>query len=243
MITGVKTAPLCTEDLIDLFDNPDQIVDIDYKNSSLKDEGFFTFIGNAKVKCNLVNYQSMTFEEKENLLNHFLDWSITLEIDTLKKALISVLVDMDHPDLYSDFFTKEEIQEYRAKYPVETGSVQRFFYSMLVMIPSIATDFKTLILEPEIAEGRIESVKGLDQISPNVFNLTFYPKFLDLFLGLCDKDYQLAYYSDVLSTYRYQNMGFYELLIDEKYAPNLISVFNMFFTEQQPIEELIQEPA
>lgn len=239
MSTEIKKVPLSTDDLISLFDNPNQVINIDYINSTIKDEAFFTYVSNVKLTCNIVNYKDLSFEEKEKLLNTFINSKYTMEILTLKQALASVFLGLQ----CSDYFTAEELELYKTNNQTRIDEMAQFYHSMLIMIPSISNVFKDVILDAEIKNGTIKEIDGTDFITPNIYNMTFYPQFIDLFIGLCSKEYPLVMYKGVLDTYQYKNKGFFALLSDKETAPNLIALFNYFFTEDAESEKQFSQIA
>lgn len=226
-MSELKKLPLSTDDLIKLFENPEEVLDIDYKNSTIKGQAFLTYLANVKINCNLKNIEDLSFEEKEELLNLFIDSKYVMEISTLKKALFSCFLDFKD----SDYFTSEQFEKYIKNNISRLEEIAQFYYSMLIMIPSISNEFKEHILEPEIKEGKIKEVDGTDIITPNIYSLVFYPNFIDLFIGSIEKEYPLTYYRGVLETYQYKNKSFYGLLFEGETFPNLIAFFNYFFTE------------
>lgn len=233
---NIKTAPLSTDDLIHLFENPGEVITLDYTNSQVKDDLFLTYVGNLKLECHLVGHEQLSFEEREKLLNMFIESKYTLEIITLKDAFASVFLGPE----FSNYFTEEELVQYIERNKKDLEELKKFYYSMLIMIPSISNDFKELFLEPEIEKGVIAENDEVDLIGPNAYNMTFYPNFIDLFIGSCDQEYPLTYYKHVIETYQYKNKSFFTLLTEET-APSLMGVFNFFFNEEKSLEELVEE--
>lgn len=230
-MTELKKLPLSTDDLIALFENPNQVLDIDYANSVIKGQAFLTYVANVKIACNLKNIEGLSFEEKEELLNTFIHSKYIMEISTLKQALAACFVGFET----SNYFTEDEFEKYTTKNNDKLQELAQFYYSMLIMIPSISNEFRELILAVDVEEGRVKEVDGTDIISPNAYSLTFFPGFIDLYLGTEKKEYPLTFYKGVLETYQYKAKGFYALLTEKETAPDLISLFNYFFTEEEAI--------
>jgi hypothetical protein len=237
--TLIKTLPLSTDDLISLFDNPGQILDIDYSKSSLKDDAFFAYVSNVKIQCRLHGYEDLSYNEKERLLNSFINSKYTMEIENLKETIVGILLNADPKSI--SFFKEDEIEKYKVENRDRLNQLVQFFNSMLIMIPSISSDFKKLFIDTGIEDGSIAEIDGTDFITPNIYNLTFYPGFIDLFIGNQEEEHSLVFYKGVIDSYQYKNKSFFSLLTDNETAPNLITIFNYFFIENEESEKELKE--
>jgi hypothetical protein len=227
-VSDFKTLPLSTDDLIKLFENPNEVLRIDYQNSTIKGQALLTYLANVKINCSLENIQELSFEEKEELLNLFINSRYFMEVSTFKDALVKCFLGYGA----SAYFLDEEFSFYKEKNEERLTEIEKFYHSMLVAIPSISNEFRAHILDPEIKEGKIEEIKGTDIITPNIYSLVFYPNFIDMFLGHIKKEYPLAFYGEVLETYQYKNKSFYALLLETETSPAFMALFNYFFTEK-----------
>lgn len=222
----ILTAPIPTQKLLELFANPELSFTIDYPASLLKNEVFIDYSANSNVRCSLVGLDKMSYNERAELLNCWIDARMISEISTLKDALVSVFLGTP-----CEYFTAPEIEKFRSENAEILDDIAKFYNSMLIMIPSISVEFKEHLLNEDIKNGHIEELDGTDHITPNIYSLVFYPNFIDLFLGANEKQYPLAYYKGVIETYFYKDKSFFELMTEEATAPNLIAIFNYFFAE------------
>lgn len=240
MTIQTKTLPLATDEIISFFENPDHFFYINYNLSSLKKETFLTYIANMKMKCDLIGYQSISFEERENLLSLFMKHSYIIEVPTLKNALASILIYSRSGEMLSDFFSKEEADSFISKYKIEIEEISSFFDSMLLIMPSMSHDFKA-VFDDSIEKGEIEIVTDPDSIGINTFSLVVIPDFIDMFIGLNNEEPKIKYYKHAIEKFSYKNKKLFQLITELENPSFLMSLFNLFSSNQDLESEYFEK--
>ena len=223
----IKTIPFSTTEMVEFFENSEEFFHLDYNESKLKKDLFVTYIANMKIKCDLVNYQSMPYEDKKELLAAFISHMYLVDVNVLRDALVSVLMYTRIEKNLFDFFTEEEMKQFITDKKEDVDVMSNFFDSMLLMIPTVSTEFKKDIFDKLIENKEIEIVKDVDAIGLNVFGLIDYPDFIDMFIGAAIEEPVMKYYEKPIENFLYKNQKFAQLILNSKKPSFLISVFNL----------------
>jgi hypothetical protein len=222
-----KIIPFSTTEMVEFFENPDEFFYLDYNASKLKKDMFVTYLANMKIKCDLINYQSMPYEDKKELLSAFFEHMYLVDVGVLRDALVSVLMYLRTEKNLFDFFTEEEMKSFILDEKESLNVISNFFDSMLLIIPTIATEFKETVFDKLIENNEIEVVMDAAAIGLNVFGLIDYPNFIDMFIGSATEEPVIRYYKKPIENFLYKNQKFAELILNSKTPSFLISVFNL----------------
>jgi hypothetical protein len=232
MTIETKTLPLSTEDIVSFFDNPDHFFYVDYEKSSLKRESFLTYIANMKMKCDLINYKDISFEDRQEMLLAFMHYAYIIEMPVLKDALVALLIYSRSGEMKFDYMTAEEADKFIANYPTEIGHASSFFDSMLIVLPSMSHEFKADVFDKMIEEGSLPIVEQTEVIGINTFSLVAYPDFLDFFIGLSKTEPVMRYYKYAIEKFNYKNKKLFQLVQELERPSVLMSVFNALSSKE-----------
>lgn len=228
-----KTIPLATSDIISFFENPDHFFFIDYANSSLKKESFLTYLANMKMKCDLVEYQKIPAEDRMEILSCFMNHSYAIEVPVLKNALMSILFYLRTGEIFSDYMSKEEMEEFILKNKEALDHACCFFDSMLLILPSMSHEFKEQVFDKMIEKNEIEIIEDADCIGLNTFSLIAEPNFLDMFIGLSNQETQVKYYKYAIDKFSYKNKKLFQIITELESPSVLMSLFNAFSSKEE----------
>lgn len=232
----IKKIPMSTQEIMELFENPNQKFDIDFANSVLKGEAFITYIANMKIECSLLESEAITAEEKRELLKHFLNFKYVVGCDTLLFALADALMLVANPETqfkFSNWISTEELLPFVEENKETLSRVQEFLNSMLVTVPSFDKEFKEKVFLPAIENKEIEVIDDLDYIPLNAFGLISIPSFLDLFLGTSTQNSELKYFKAQVENMLFKKKTLFELILGLKGDCFLISCYNIFSSEKE----------
>jgi hypothetical protein len=229
----IKTIPLSTNDIIGFFQNPDHFFFINYNNSSLKKESFLTYLANMKMKCDLIDYQSIALEDRVEMLSCFLNHSYVIEVPVLKNALISLLLYTRTGEMVFDYLSKEEAEIFIKNNKEMIDHACCFFDSMILVLPSMSHEFKEKVFDKMIEENQIEIIENANSIGINTFALIACPDFLDMFIGLGQKDFQIRYYKYAIDKFSYKNKKLFQLIVELESPSVLMSLFNALSSEEE----------
>lgn len=236
-----KTFPLSTTDIISFFENPDHFFYIDYNGSALKKESFLTYIANMKMKCDLIDYASISFEDREEMLFAFMHYNYIVEVPALKNALASLLMYSRSGEMIFDFFSKEEADQFIEKHKTKIQEASCFFDSMLFVMPSMSHEFKEQVFNKAIEEGQVEVVEDAEAIGINTFSLIAMPDFVDIFIGLNKEELKIKYYKHAIEKFTYKNKKLFQLVTDLETPSFLMSLFNLFSSKEDLESEYFEK--
>jgi hypothetical protein len=241
MTIETKILPLSTTDIIGFFENPDHFFYVDYNNSSLKKETFLTYIANMKMKCDLINYKDISFEDRQEMMSAFINHSYVIEVPVLKNALISLLIYSRSAEMPFDFFTKEEANIFLEKNWSAIEHASSFFDSMLLVLPSMSHEFKEQVFDKMLEENLIPVIEESDLVGINVFALIAEPGFLDFFIGLNKEEPNIRYYKYPIDKFTYKNQKLFQIIINLETPSVLMSLFNIFSSKEEEETKYFEE--
>lgn len=232
MTQEIKTLPLSTEDIIGFFDNPDHFFYVDYNKSSLKRESFLTYIANMKMKCDLIDYQNISLEDRQEMLLAFMSYGYIIEIPVLKNALVALLLYSRSGEMNFDYMSKEESDTFINSYSTELDHIASFFDSMLLVLPSMSHEFKAEVFDKMIEDKSLPVVEETEVIGINVFSLVAFPNFLDIFIGLNKVEPKMKYYKYAIEKFNYKNKKLFQLITELENPSVLMSLFNILSSNE-----------
>jgi hypothetical protein len=227
----IKTIPMSTEDIMDLFENQDQAFQIDLAGSILKGEAFITYVTNMKIKCSLIPSPLVKTEEKIELMNFFLKFKYLIDCDTLLHTLGSAVLRFHSKEapLLNDWMSAEELDLFIDQSKDELAKISDFISSMPLTVSSFNKEFKDTVFTPAVEAGDIEVIDDAEAVSVNAFGLITIPHFIDLAVGfkpVTDEE-KLTYYKAQVENTLYKKKTFFALILDLKGDSLLMSYFNL----------------
>lgn len=243
---NIKTIPMTTDEIQELFLNPDREYKIDLKNSRLKGEAFATYLANMKMRCSLIEDSELPSEEKYDLLKNFLTYPYAILCTTLVDvSCILFLRSKGLPvKLTNSWMSFDEIDTF-LKEPENQDILKRcslFLESMLVTIPSFNNDVRESFLLPAIEASVIEQVDDPSYVSVNLYGAITTPEFLELYLSQPPLfDEKPKYFKNVVEKYSYDLKTLYDLFLKMGEDSLLLSLTNLIMSEEQEEKELISE--
>jgi hypothetical protein len=157
-----------------------------------------------KMKCDLIDYKDISFEDRQEMLLAFMHYAYIIEIPVLKDALVALLIYSRSGQMTFDYMTEEEAQMFLNNYPKEIEHASSFFDSMLVVLPSMSHEFKAEVFDKMIEDGVLPVIEQTEVIGINTFSLVAYPEFLDLFIGLNKAEPKMRYYKYAIEKFNYK---------------------------------------
>lgn len=229
----IKTIPLSTNDIINFFENPDHFFLIDYENSSLKKESFLTYLANMKMKCDLVDYKKISFNDRAEILSCFMNHLYIVDVPVLRNALMAVLLYERTGEMFFDYMSSEEAKEFISKNKEAISHASCFFDSMLLVLPSMSHEFKQQVFDKMIEDNDIEIVEDANCLGLNTFSLLAEPNFLDMFIGLNNKETKIKYYKYAIEKFSYKNKKLFQIIVELETPSVLMSLFNAFSSKEE----------
>jgi hypothetical protein len=243
-MTSVKTIPMPTDQIQELFLNPTNQYEVDLRNSKLKGESFITYIANMRMKCTLITDPELTSEEKFSTLTHFLNFNYFVDCDTLVKASALLMlrsrgVPIENTQTWISF---EEMDEYiKLNYELIT-KIGNFYDSLVLAVPSFNINFKNTILDPAIESGLVEVIEDTSAVSINIFGALTIPDFLECFLAYPNESSsKLRYFKYPVERFSYNKKALSEIFRELKGGSLLLSLTHMLFSEEQHETEVLNK--
>lgn len=243
-MSSVKTIPMSTDQIQELFLNPGNSYIVDFKNSKLKGESFITYIANMRMKCTLMPDPELDQKEKFDILTQFLEFNYFVDCDTLiSVAALIFLRSRGVPIINSqEWMSFEEMDEYISANSELILKISDFYDSMIIAVPSFNKDFKNSYLEPAIASGEIELIEDTNAISINTFGPLTIPDFLECFLAYpTASSKKLKYFKYPVERFSYDKKSLSEIFRILNGSSLLLSLSNAFFSEEEQEREVINK--
>lgn len=239
----IKKIPMSTDEIQELFLNPEKKYIIDLRNSKLKGEAFITYIANMKMKCDLLKDLELDKNEKFEILKIFLNFNYFVDCSTLIETSSLVMLRSRGLKVNEDnsWLSIEEIDEFITSNKNLVDTIADFLDSMLIAVPSLNTSFKEHFLNPAIEDGSINNIEDPNIISVNIFGMLTIPDFLEVFLSLKNDFNKFNYYKYQIERFSYNKKTFFDIFIDLKGDSLLLSLCNAFFSEQKEESEIISK--
>jgi hypothetical protein len=243
MENSIKKIPMSTDEIQELFLNPENKYIVDLENSKLKGEAFITYIANMKMKCDLLVDPNLSKLSKFEILKIFLNFNYFVDCQTLINTSCMVMLRSRGFDLNTSdsWMSLEEIDEFISLNTDMVSTISDFLDSMLIAVPSLNIFFKKEFLEPSIESGEVICIEDPNIISVNVFGMLTVPDFLEIFLA-SKKDFnKFNYYKYQIERFSYNKKTFFDLFLDLNSDSILLSLCNTFFSEEKEEIEILNK--
>lgn len=243
-MNNIKTIPMNTEEIQELFLKQDELYDIDLQNSKLQGEAFITYIANMQMNCLLPLEVAVDSEKKLEVLKYFFTFRQTVKCQTLINAAAFVLLySRNIPfDFKLCWLTEKEIQSFIPENMETLQKASLFLESALIFIPSFNTDFKSLVLEPAIEAGEVKEINDIDFIGVNTLGLFTVPSFLEIFLGNPIEDnLPKFYFREQVEKLYYNSKPLFELIKDQQGDSFLMSLCHVTFSMHKEEREIFDK--
>lgn len=244
MIQDIKTIPIPFNEISDIFLNIDKTYRLDLKNSKLKGESFITYVANMKLKCEIINDESLEKEEKFEVLKNFLNYAYFVDCTTLIDASLLVFLRYRNIPFHASnsWMSSEEIDEFVSLNKNTLDNIADFYDSLIISIPSFNNKFKTEVLEPALASGEIKLVEDPNLISINSISLLKIPNFLENFIGHNNQaEKELKYYKYQIEKFSYDKKNLFDILMGLKEDSFILSLTNIFYSQEKEEEEILEK--
>lgn len=237
----IKKIPMSTDEIQELFLNPEKKYTVDVSNSKLKGEAFITYIANMKMKCELL--KDLNKNEKFEILKIFLNFNYFVDCSTLIDTSYLMMLRSRGLEIDEEksWLSMSELDEFISLNKELINTITDFLDSMLIAVPSLNVAFKKNFLEPSIESGEIGCIEDPNIISVNIFGMLSIPDFLEVFLSFKNDFTKFNYYKYQIERFSYNKKTFFDIFIDLKGNSLLLSFCNAFFSEEKEESEIISK--
>ncbi|RLA63447.1 MAG: hypothetical protein DRQ88_12425 [Epsilonproteobacteria bacterium] len=204
----MKALPMKTQEVMEFFQNPDEIIEVDLENSSLQGEVFVTYITNMRMKTTLVGGTS---QQKLDLLIPYLTSAYTTNCKPLLEGGIDLLLSYRGIEpLYNTWLPAKDLEDFAKNHKEDLDPISEFLDSLVCCIPSFNTKYKKSVFDKEIEQGNIEVITDASIIGPNILGLLQEPNFFEIFVssGVTVK----KYYKHQFEVMRFNNKGLFDIV-------------------------------
>lgn len=240
----LKTIPMSTEDIQELFMNQDHHYNIDLLNSKLKGEAFITYIANMQISCSIQKDSQLDSETKLNVLEFFFSFRQTIKCDTLLLTCAHILlrsrkIDFDTSD---SWLSIEEMDTFILNNKEQIKNSSDFLDSSLVFIPSFNNNYRESIFEPSIEAGSIEVVEDPNFLGVNILGLYTIPSFLEFFIAAGTNEPQkMTYYKNQVELLQYNKTTIFKLITAQEGDSFLMSLCHLVLSTEEKDRQLFDE--
>ncbi|WP_127714897.1 hypothetical protein [Halobacteriovorax sp. HLS] len=242
---NLKTIPMSTEEIQEIFLNSDLHYNIDLKNSTLKGEAFVTYIANMQINCSLADIDQTPKEEKFEVLKYFLNFRQTIKCDTLlhTTALLLLKALRAPVDQSRSWLSEEESEEFLQNNKELMLQAALFINSAPVFVAAFNKDFKEEIFTQACEDGEIQVIDDPEIVGINLINLFSIPDFTETFIAQYDnvmppETKQLRYYKAQVERLQYDKKTVFDIFLGLKEKSFLMSFSHLLLNNSSEKEEL-----
>ena len=226
----IRTIPMSTEEIQEIFLDNSLHYNIDLKNSTLKGEAFLTYIANMQINCSLMAIEDTPTEEKFEILKYYLAFKQTIRCETLHRAIAMILLKYVKAPLqhHVEWISEEEINLFLSENRELLVVPSLFISSASLFVPSFNKEFKKNIFVPACESGEIEVIDDVDIVGINLINIFSIPDFTETFITYHDlittpEEKKLLYYKAQVERLQYNNKTLYQIFTELKEDSFLMS--------------------
>lgn len=241
---NIKTIPMSTEDIQELFLNQDVHYSIDLKNSKLKGEAFITYIANMQMNCSIIKDQALSSEEKIEILKFFFSFRQTIKCDTLLLSCAHVLLKARNIGFEMDdsWLLPEEMDLFIKENSDLVLNASKFLDSSLTFIPSFNNNYRKAIFEPSIDGGVIKVIEESDFIGVNILGLYTIPGYIEHFLAASEsKAEELVYYKNQVELLQWNRMPLFQIISSQTEDTFLMGLCHLILSSEESDKQLFDE--
>jgi hypothetical protein len=243
-MTTLKTIPMSTQEIQEIFLNSELHYNIDLNNSTLKGEAFITYIANMQINCSLATDDQTPKEEKFEILTHFLKFRQTIKCDTLLNTTALLLLKalrtpIEHT---SNWLTEEESEEFLQSNKSLILEAALFINSAPVFVTAFNKDFKEEIFEPACLNNEIQVIDDPEIVGVNLINLFSIPNFIETFIAQFDEVMpaevkNLRYYKAQVERLQYDKKTVFDIFLELKEDSFLMSFSHLLLNNSENRKE------
>lgn len=242
-MSNIKTIPMSTEDIQELFLNSNAEYLVDLKNSALKGEAFVTYIANMQMSCSLVVDPSTEKKDKFDILFQFMKFRQTIKCNTLIETLALVMWKIKGMpfELNDIWMTTGEMDEFISLHSEELLKISNFLDSAPLIAVSFNKELKQSIIETGIEDGSIQLIDDPDAVGVNALSLFTVPNFIEYFLAGNNPNQSVArYYKAQIERVQYSQKTLFDIFTDQNLNSFLMSIVHLLFSNGEEENALIE---
>ncbi len=242
-MSNIKTIPMSTEDIQDLFLNANAEYIVDLRNSALKGEAFATYIANMQMTCKLLVDPQTVKAEKFELLKHFLTFRQTIKCATLIETLALIMWRIQGISFNTDnmWMTLEEMDEFMDLESEQILKIVHFLDSAPLIAASFNKELKAAIIETGLEDGSIQLIDDPDAVGVNTLSLFTVPEFIEYYLaGNQKKQTQPRYYKAQVERVQYAQKTLFDIFTDPNLNSFMMAISHLLFSNGKKENELIE---
>lgn len=243
-MSNLRTIPMSTEQIQEIFTNADMHYNIDLKNSTLKGEAFITYIANMQINCSLATVEGTEKEDKFEILKHYLTYRQTIKCDTLQSTVSILLLHTLGVDveLSCDWLSKEEMMEFAESNVDQIVEVMHFLRSAPVIVSSFNKNFKSLIFDKACDNGEIQVIDEPDVVGVNMISLFGVPKLVEMLCLTMEEIHpelkdDLRYYKAQVERIQYNKKSLFDIFLETPGGSPAMAFSHILLNQSENNEE------
>jgi len=244
MSSNIRAVPMSTDELQELFLNPEISFQIDVGKSKLRGESFITYLSNMRMKCSLLESDTLPYEDKEEILKSYIKNAYFTDCRTLLESLAYVMfLSRDIPvEPLSNWLSVEESKKFIQNNNDIIKNISDFLDSCLVAIASLNVEFKKNFLDPSLHNKDINLIEDPDIVCINVLGLLTLPNFIEYFISFNPQpEKKLSYYKYQVEKFTYNKKFFFQILVNLSGDSLLLSLVNIFFSPNEDAKNILKK--
>ena len=241
---NLKTIPMSTQEIQELFLSQDTHYQIDLLNSKLKGEAFITYIANMQINCSIEKDSLLESRDKLELLKFYFKFRQTVKCDTLLLASAHILLRSRNISFEMDdsWLSVDEMDLFISENQNAITNASCFIDSSLVFVPTFNNNYRDLVFTPSVQNGLIEVIEDPDFIGVNTLGLFTIPEFIEHFIAAGDQELKpMKYYRNQVELIQWSKMPLFQIISSQKGNSFLMSLCHLIFSTEEDDKKLFDQ--
>jgi hypothetical protein len=218
-------APIPIDQIKEYFKDKNTFFMVDYQQSKIQGKVLLVYLSNLDIPSDLVLNESVTKEQKFELIEAYFGGNSVSNIAYLNVAAAQIILQAIYPDANygKSLLSKEECEEFITKNESLVGRWIHFIDStMLFLIKS----FEDLNAELNVKEN-FENIDDPHYVGLNVVNLFSLPGFLEIYFSV-DRPLSLTYFTQQFEAHMFKGKSLFDYYNNDlnMFVPLLYQMIN-----------------